>query len=355
MIALEVSSAAGPPPLGGVGGAIRGVVTALLRLDPETRYALCYRLSRWRKGGLFRPAAPNASLRLIQDPLNAWVLPRARLFHAMGVFVPRTPRCPKLVTIHDLNAVRNRDWVRPEWHEHRGGRIRDAVMRTDHVVTYSRFTAREVCEEYGLPAARVHPVWLGVDVEAYHPAAPEVAAGLRALHGDYAISIGMLTARKNLARLVRAVAPLEKLNLVLVGRDSDATPEVERVIDECGMRERTVRRTNVSHRELVDLLGSARVCVVPSLYEGFGLTPLEAMACGTPVVCSRAASLPEAAGDAALLVDASSEEELGDAIRRVVDDSALADELRSRGRARSRQMSWERAARELRALYERVA
>jgi glycosyltransferase involved in cell wall biosynthesis len=121
------------------------------------------------------------------------------------------------------------------------------------------------------------------------------------------------------------------------------------------MRARTVRMTGVPEAELAALIGAARVCAVPSLYEGFGLTPLEAMACGTPVVCSNAASLPEAAGDAALFVDARSSEALEDALRRVVSDSALAADLRTRGLARARAMTWEASARRLHALHRQLA
>jgi alpha-1,3-rhamnosyl/mannosyltransferase len=251
--------------------------------------------------------------------------------------------------------VRHPEWVRAEWHERRAARIRDVVSRADHVVTPSRFMARELCEEYELPPERVHCVWHGVDRESYRPPHPETVARLRSLHGDYAIGIGLLTPRKNIPTLVRAVARIQKLKLMLVGRDADGAEQVRAAIDACGMRERIIRLPEVSRDDLVALLGAARVCAVPSLYEGFGLTVLEAMACGTPVVCSRAASLPEVAADAALLVDAASEDELGDGIRRVLDDSALADELRSRGAARAGQMTWERAAREMRALYQRVA
>ena len=146
VIAIEVSSAAGRPPYGGIGGAIRNVVAALLRLDPDTRYDLCYRFSRWRRGSLFRPTAPNVRIRVIQDPFNALLLPRARLLHSMGIYVPRTPRIPKLVTVHDLNAVRNVQWVSPEWHAKRSRRIQRAIERTDHVVTYSAFIAGEIRE-----------------------------------------------------------------------------------------------------------------------------------------------------------------------------------------------------------------
>jgi alpha-1,3-rhamnosyl/mannosyltransferase len=355
LFALEVSSAAGRPPLGGVGGTIRGIVGALLADDPTTNYALCTRLSRWRRPDHWRPAAPNARVRFIVDPLNGAILRGASLFHAMSIFVPSTPRVPKLVTIHDLNAVRNTEWVSERWHERRGGKIEDAVARADHVVTYSAFTAREVCEEYGVPSERVHPVLLGVDCARFRPAPPEAVAKLREQHGDYVISIGLLSRRKNFPALIAALAQLPELRLVLVGRGSDGEDEVEAALDRHGVRARTTRLTGLPEEELVSLIGAARVCAVPSLYEGFGLTVLEAMACGTPVVCSNAASLPEAAGDAALLVDARSPEALADALRRAVSDSALAAELSARGLARAREMSWTASARRLRSVYRAVA
>ena len=355
LFALEVSSAGGRPPLGGVGGTIRGMVGALLADDPSTDYALCTRLSRWRHPDHWRPGAANARVRFIADPLNGVILRGVKLFHAMSVFVPATPRVAKLVTIHDLNAVRNTEWVSERWHERRGGKIADAVARADHVVTYSAFTAAEVSEQYGLPRERVHPVHLGVDCARFHPAAPEAIAKLRESHGDYVISIGLLSRRKNFPSLIAALARLPELRLVLVGRGSDGEREVEEALERHGMRARTTRLVGVPEEELVSLVGAARACAVPSLYEGFGLTVLEAMACGTPVVCSNSASLPEAAGDAALLVDARSPEALADALRRVVSDSGLAAELSAGGLARAREMSWTASARRLRSLYRAVS
>ncbi len=352
MIALEVSSAAGRPPLGGVGSSIRSRVRALLRLDPDTRYDLCYRLSRWRKGHLFRPDAPNARIRVIQDPLNALLIPRTRLFHSFGIFVPRTPRTTKLLSVHDLNAVRNPQWVRPDWHERRTRRIRESVERADHVVTYSDFTKGEICEEFGVPEERVHPVLLGVDAEAFRAPPHDVIESTRKKYGDYVISIGLTTPRKNFPGLVEALAPLAPLRLVIVGQPSDGETALEEAIERHGMRERTVRLRGISHEELVTLLAAARVCAVASLYEGFGLTVLEAMAAGTPVVCSSAASLPDVAGDAAFLVDARDVEALREAIRSVHEDREWAERLRERGLRRAREMSWEASARALHELYQ---
>jgi glycosyltransferase involved in cell wall biosynthesis len=335
MIALEVSSAAGKPPFGGVGGTIRALAGALLVQDPETEYTLCYRLDRWRRGDLWRPRAANARLRVQIDPLNGILLRHARLLHSMAPYLPRTPRVTKLVTIHDLNAVRNVAWVTQSWHERRSAKIAAAIARADHVMTYSAFTAGEICEHYGLAAERVHPVLLGVDTSRFQPPAPEVVRALRDKHGDYVISIGLLTARKNFTTLIEALARLPELRLVLVGRGSDGEAEVEAALDRNGMRARTLRMTGVPEAELVALIGAARACAVPSLYEGFGLTALEAMACGTPLVCSNAASLPEAAGSAALLVDARSSEALEDALRRAYDTS-LATTRAHAARARPR-------------------
>jgi glycosyltransferase involved in cell wall biosynthesis len=354
VIALEVSSAAGDAP-GGVPGAIRNLVGALTREDPGTRYLLCSRFSRWRKGKVFRSDAPNTETRVLQDPLNGFLLRGARLLHSMGIFLPVTPRIPKLLTVHDLNAVRNVQWVSERWHERRSGRIEKALARADHVVTYSAFTAGEIREHYGMPAERVHPILLGVDTEKFRPADPAAVERTRARFGDFVLSIGILAPRKNFPRLIEALAPLPRLRLVLVGRAGDGEEGVKDAIERFGMAKRVDWMPTVPHAELVSLLSAARACAVASLYEGFGLTVLEAMACGTPVVCSNASSLPEVAADAALSVDAQRPEALRDALERVVESPDLAADLRARGFARARELSWPRAARELRALYRSVS
>jgi glycosyltransferase involved in cell wall biosynthesis len=350
-----VSSAAGKPPYGGVGGMIRSLAGALLETDRETEYAVCSKLDRWWKGDHWRPRGPNARVRILVDPFNDLVLRGAKLFHSFAPYMPRTPRVTKLVTIHDLNAVRNAGWVSASWHEKRSAKIGLAVARSDFVHTPSAFSASEVCDEYGVPAERVFPILLGVDTRRFQPPASEVVRALREKHGDYAIAIGLLTPRKNFTTLIEAMARVPELRLLLVGRGSDGEAEVEAAIDRTGMRARTVRMTGLPEAELCALIGAARVCAVPSLYEGFGLTTLEAMACGTPVVCSNAASLPEAAGDAALLVDARDSEALADALRRVANDDTLAADLRARGLARATAMSWEASAGRLRALYRKIA
>lgn len=355
MIALEVSSAAGRPPYGGIGGSVRNLVSALLRCDPDTPYHLCYRLSRWRRGELFRPGAPNARVRVLQDPFNALLLRGDRLLHSTALYMPATPRIPRALTIHDLNPVRNPQWTRPAWTERRAPLYRRAIERSDCVITPSEFMAREVVDQYSLPAERVRAIAWGVDAERFRPPDAPTLARTRERWGDYVIAIGLLTPRKNFPRLIEALAKLEDVRLLLVGRASDGEAEVRAAIERCRMQERVVLLERVPEPELVALIGAARACAVPSLYEGFGLTALEALACGTPLVCSRAASLPEVVGDAGLLVDATDSAALASALERVLRDSALAAKLREAGRARALSQTWEGSARRHRALYRELA
>ncbi len=354
MIALEVSSAAGRPPFGGIGGTVRNFANSLLRADPETPYALCYRFSRWRKGHLFRPQAPNARVRVLVDPLNRWIIPRARIFHSLATYLPESPDIPKLVTIHDVNPVRNPQWVTPRWHELRGRKLRDTIGRADVVVTPSRFTAEEVAELFDFPIERTRAIPNGVDSHAFRPLLPDEIAPIRARHGDFVLGVGLHAPRKNLERLVEAVSRLPELRLILVGRPSNGAASLLDTIDQCKMVDRTIHLARVSHAELVGLMNAARVLAVTSLYEGFGLTVLEGMACGVPVVCSNASSLPEAGGDAALYVDAKDPEAIADAINRVVSSPELTEELRTRGIEHARACSWDRSAAVLRALYREV-
>jgi glycosyltransferase involved in cell wall biosynthesis len=353
VIAIDVSAAAGTPPQGGIAEMTRHQVRALLKIDARTRYWLCYRWSRWRKGHLIETRAPNASRRVLLDPLNKLAIPRAQLLHSTSHSLPRSPRIPKAVTIHDINHVRNPHWSTPRHLERNLERLRSTILRADCVITPSRFTAEEVIDAYGIPDARVRVVPNGVDTERFHPLDPDDprVKQARERHGDFVLAVGLLVPRKNFARLVQAVAALEGPGLVLVGREGIAGEDIRSSARSSGLDRRFTHLSSVSHDELLGLLSAARAFAVPSLYEGFGLVLAEALAAGAPVVCSSAASLPEVAGEAAWLVDASSVDALADGLRRVLTDEQLRARLGERGLARAQELSWESSARALRRVY----
>ncbi|MGC9333247.1 MAG: glycosyltransferase family 4 protein [Anaerolineae bacterium] len=181
----------------------------------------------------------------------------------------------------------------------------------------------------------------------------------------YVLYLGTLHPRKNLVRLVQAFAhlvsqssdttyPLAELQLVLAGQKGWLYDEVFAEVRRCGLEGRVVLTGYVADGDLAALLSGAEALAFPSLYEGFGLPVLEAMACGVPVVCSSTSSLPEVAGDAALLVDPLDVEAIASALLRVVTDGDLRRELVGRGLVRARRFSWRRCAQEAMAALEQA-
>ena len=282
-IVLEVSSAAGRPPFGGIPSLIRRQVEALLAVDPNTRYSLRYKFSRWRKGDLFRPQQGHAPTPIVVGPLGTWVARDASLIHFMSGFVARAGSALKLATIYDLTHLRYPEWVSDHHRERRQRQLEDMVRAADHIVTTSEFTAGDVCDAFRIGRDRVHSVLAGVDLSTFHPLPPSEIAAVRATYGDYVLAIGLLTPRKNFIALVEAMRALPDLRLVLVGNSSHGSRAFFDAVERCRLRDRVLHLQGVPQQELVRLINGARVFAAPSLHEGFGLVVLEALACGVPI------------------------------------------------------------------------
>ncbi|RMG93283.1 MAG: glycosyltransferase family 1 protein [Chloroflexi bacterium] len=226
-------------------------------------------------------------------------------------------------------------------------------------MTDSCFVRQTLVERFGFVAERVKVVPLGVEA-GFRPFSADVVAALRAKYQlpplPVLLHVGGVQKRKNFEGLIEAVANLhrEGITAVLIHAGRPPTPRQQTQIEANGLSQFVHCLGYVTDEELVNLYNLADVFVFPSLYEGFGIPPLEAMACGTPVITSNAASLPEVVGDAGILVDATDVEALTDAIRRVLEDSTLAATLRAKGLARARQFTWERTAQETAAVYRAI-
>jgi glycosyltransferase involved in cell wall biosynthesis len=201
---------------------------------------------------------------------------------------------------------------------------------------------------------------LGVDGH-YRPVGSEKVAAVSEkyrLPDDYILYVGSVEKRKNLLRLLQAYAYLrdrgETCPLVIVGIQRLNNVDVVAMLQELGLQRSVILAGYVADEDLPALYSGADLFVFPSLYEGFGLPPLEAMACGAPVVCSNAASLPEVVDDAALMVDPHNVEQLSEAMRRVLASRGLQDDLRARGLGQAKRFTWERTARETIAVYREV-
>jgi len=309
---------------------------------------------RWRRALLY-PAIMGAPLMALPRllPLGA-ALRDVDLFHATNYCVPRA-RVPLVITVHDLALLRFPALGTPALRQ-MVGRVQAGAAAARRVIADSEATARDLRELLGVPGAKLRVVYPGCAAH-FQPLDAAAAGAVLARHGlapGYIMHLGTREPRKNLPRLLRAYGRLGAAAppLVLAGGAGWGVDELPALFDTLGLRSRVRLLGPVASADLPALYSGAALFAYPSLYEGFGLPVLEAMACGTPVVTADVASLPEVAGDAALLVDPHDDVALADAIGRVLRDPALHADLRARGLARARTFTWERCAAQTMAVYE---
>jgi glycosyltransferase involved in cell wall biosynthesis len=267
----------------------------------------------------------------------------------------------RVATVHDV-VFRARPelvdpWLRSyldRWTEH-------ALEVADAIITSSEFSKGEIIRCYGTSSEKIYVIYHGIHAAFRPRRAAKLEEAIRRKHRlpeRFVLYVGALEAKKNVDGLLEAFALLVsrglsgEVGLVLVGgrggRDYDAQPAVERM----GIKDRVTLAGYVADEEVVALMNMAALFVYPSLYEGFGLPPLEAMACGAPTVVSDASSLPEIVGDGALIAPNGGTEGLANAMHRLLSDPELRRTLSERGRKRAETFTWERAARKTLELYE---
>lgn len=275
--------------------------------------------------------------------------------HGPNFVVPPAPGAVEVVSVHDFSPWHHPQFVNPTARAY-PGLVRRAVERGAHIHVDSAFVGAEAVDILGVPPDRVHLVHLGFDPQDQG----EAVRGVELVGGPYVLALGTLEPRKDLPTLVAAMAQVwggrhpREARLVVAGPDGWGSAAFAGAVEAHGAQDRVVRLGYVSDSDRADLLAGASCLAFPSLYEGFGLPPLEAMAAGTPVVTTTAGSLPEICGDAALQVEPGDPGALAGAIARVLDDPALASSLVDAGRDRIRAFSWDRAADQMVGLYQRL-
>lgn len=360
----------------GIGRYVRELVAALAREDKERVWRLF--VAGARKSQL--PPPPGNNFRWRPAPLSAQTLTRlwfrARiplpvetftgplsLFHATDFVLPPLRRGTRsIVQVHDLSFLRVPEASPPALRSWLERVVPASVRRADHVLSDSCATRDDLLEFYDVsPGTAVTVLHGGVDGRFRPRPAQEQQAVRNKYHLDqwpFVLTIGTLQPRKNHRRLMQAFSRLTQadrdLRLVIGGGAGWLSEPFYRQLRESGIEDRVHLTGFVDDADLPALYSAAEVFAFPSLYEGFGLPVLEAMACATPVVTSNVSSLPEVAGDAALLIDPHDVEALADALRRLLDDGELRRQLIAAGQARAAQFSWRRAALELLEVYRVV-
>jgi glycosyltransferase involved in cell wall biosynthesis len=235
------------------------------------------------------------------------------------------------------------------------------VARADHILADSAATRDDLIELYQAPPEKVSVLYCGIDA-AFRPVRDlQIQAAVRARYGlgsaPFIVAVSTLQPRKNYVRLIQAFARLstQGVNLVIAGGKGWLFETIFAEVERLRLQERVIFPGFVADDDLPALYSAARLLAYPSLYEGFGLPMLEAMACGTPVVASTASCLPEVAGDAARLVSPTDVEALAMALDEVLTDEALRADLIAKGHARAGQFTWDQAARQLLGIYRELA
>jgi len=355
---------------------IRNLLKALAEVDGTNHYTIylanAQAAAEWRDG--FAKQHPNFSIRQIPQPTPLVRVPaflayelRRRPVDVLHVQYTAPPFCPAPVvaTIHDLAFEHF-----PETFTRRGAfqlklTVRRTAQRAARIATVSEYSRQDLLRTYRLPPEKVAVTYNGLETHfTAEPQSADEAARSNQRFGitrDYILAVGSLQPRKNLVRLIRAYARLRNEQhgfnhqLVIVGRKLWLHHEIFAAAAQVlkpRWADDVVLTGYVADEDLPPLYRAAALFVYPSLFEGFGLPPLEAMACGTPVVTSNSSSLPEIVGDAALLIDPYNEAALADAIWRAANDEALRIRLRAAGLARAGRFTWRAAAEKTLQLYQ---
>jgi len=286
---------------------------------------------------------------------------RLQLLHSPHYTMPLSHPVRSVVTFCDMTFV-----LYPEVHQLVKRTYFPAMMRwsarhADRLITISESTRDDLVRLWGIDPARVTPVPLAAGAE-YQPAAPATIASVCARYSlpprGYVLYLGVLEPRKNVDQLVAAFGRMTgrfpDLLLAIAGKRGWMYDRIFSQVEALGLADRVRFTGYVPEEDLPGLYGGARLFTYPSRYEGFGLPVLEAMRCGVPVVTTNVSSMPEVAGDAALLVDPDDVAGLADAMMRILESSSLAEDLARRGRLRATSFSWERCATETRQVYQQV-
>ena len=353
MIGLDAGHSLDRPPTG-VAAYCRNLIRALAAGSPDKRFRLFYRSNRYLRS-FGEPLPANCSRALLADFALSRSARGLRLFHGLNQRLPAGLPCPALATFHDL-FVMTAQYSTPEFRSRFAALARETAQRADCVIAVSAFTAGQVTELLGVPRDRVAVVHHGVEpAPAIADARKDALLAQLGIARPFLLNVGAVQKRKNAARIVKAFATLDAdLELIFAGPDGYGADEIAALIAASPARRRIRRIGFVGPETRTALYARAEALVFASLDEGFGLPVIEAFAAGLPVIASDCSALPEVAGDAALLVDPTDVEAIAAAMQRIVYDSRLRNLLRNKGTARARRFTWERAARETWAVYDRL-
>lgn len=360
----------------GVGQYTRSLVQALLQQESSHQYLL---LSSGRPRQAYPfPQASNVRTRslLIPDRYLTVLWYRLRLpvlanyftgavdvYHGLDFVLPPLSRTiRKVVTVHDLAYLEHPETAVPSLAAYLNKAVPDAVARADVVAAVSQATRQALITHYQVPAEKIEVIPCGVGAQFRRLTDADRLEATRRrfeLPRPFVLSVGTLEPRKNHLGLIQAFAEVvhssaQPLDLVIAGGRGWMYEQTRQAVAHLKLEERVRFLGRVSEEDLITLYNLAEFFAFPSFFEGFGIPPLEAMACGTPVITSTTSSLPEVVGEAALLVDPHDTGAIAGALRRLWEEESLRQELRQRGYQQVQRYTWSQAAAKMLAVYQQL-
>ncbi len=287
---------------------------------------------------------------------------KANVFFSPDGFIPLGMGIPKVSMVHDVAYLRYPEHLQPRIRSFYKKWMPRYLAYTDHIITVSEFSKSEIIAGYNIPADKISVVYNGI-TDAYKPVSEEQKKITRDRYTNgrtYFVYLGAIHPRKNILTLVKAFEQFKSSHpsdhqLVLAGRASWHTEEVFKAIAESKWKDAIHLPGYIATADATTLVASAEAMIYPSFYEGFGLPLVEAMACGVPVICSNVSSLPEVAGNAALLFEPHDVGQLAHHMKRIAEEELLRKDLITLGHERSRYFSWDKAAEQVYEILGRFA
>ncbi len=362
-----------PNVVGGTESYAISLINALIRIDEQNDYFVftnqeSTNLSLPTSKRISRvPCQVYATNRASRYAWEQLILPRKvkslqiNLLHSLGYVQPLRLPCKSVVTIHDLNFYNIGHMMSKTKRIALQFFVTRSAKAADHIITVSEFSKKQIVEILGVPPEKVTVTYNAMKERPYHLVEFEELKSKYNIRQPYIFGLSSPSPHKNIANLVRGFALLKQrgandLKLVLAGHLPKGSNDLTKALDDVNIlvREDIIFVGYVPDSVLPSLYSYAEAFVFPSLYEGFGIPILEAFSCGTPVVCSKMAAIPEVAGDASIYFDPHNIEEMADAILKVLIDGSLRNELIERGKSRLKLFSWEKTAEQTLAVYKKV-
>ncbi len=363
--------------MSGIGYCEAGQISHIMDMHPENSYEFQYfslrnhnvkeeRLKQYKKScskikyAQFSPFLYRCMTNFIPVPYSAFFGKSADITHFFNYIVPYGVHGKKIVTVHDMVIKAYPETVRFRTRKMLETGLEKSMKRADLIVTDSEFSRTEIEKYYPQFADKLRVVPCGVDSNRFYPEKnSEKIENVKSKYGinrEYFLYLGTVEPRKNLERLIEAYGLFCKNYdnpplLVMAGGNGWLNSNIYSKAQEMGIKENIIFTDYVVSEDLRPLMCGAEAFLFPSVYEGFGMPPLEAMSCGTPVLVSSSASLPEVVGDCAVITDAFSVKSIADGISRLYSDKNLKNELSFKGLERSRQFSWKNSAEMLYNIY----